>query len=97
MSALCDHRDRDSILRDLKSSDEEVRRLAVARVGTIGVEESIPLLVEGLGDSSWRVRKASVERLIFSGSGVLGGHWPAPDASCAHRSRGAACREMANA
>lgn len=63
MSALCDNRDRDSILRDLKSSDEEVRRLAVARVGTIGVEESIPLLVEGLGDSSWRVRKASVERL----------------------------------
>ncbi|MFB3117651.1 MAG: HEAT repeat domain-containing protein, partial [Myxococcota bacterium] len=63
MSTLCDDRDRDSILRDLKSSDEEVRRLGVARVGTIGVEESIPLLVEGLGDPSWRVRKASVERL----------------------------------
>ncbi len=62
MSDLCDDRDRESILRDLESSDEEVRRLAVERVGAIGVEDSIPVLIEALGDPSWRVRKASVER-----------------------------------
>ncbi len=62
MSDPCHDRDRESILRDLESSDEEVRRLAVERVGAIGVADSIPVLIEALGDPSWRVRKASVER-----------------------------------
>lgn len=58
-----DRRERDSILRDLCSDDEEVRRLAVERSAVLAVEEVVPLLVERLGDASWRVRKAAVERL----------------------------------
>ncbi len=56
-------------------------------------------LADRLSEVAWRVPvvKAYVQRLIFSGSGVWGGNWPAPAASRAHRSRGAACREMASA
>jgi len=59
-----DERDRDSVLRDLDSSDEEVRRLAVERVEALSAADVVPCLVERLGDSSWRVRKAAVERLV---------------------------------
>jgi HEAT repeat protein len=59
-----DERDRDSIARDLESDDVEVRRLAVERSGTLPQAEAILLLVDRLGDASWRVRKAAVERLV---------------------------------
>ena len=58
-----DERDRDSIARDLESDDAEVRRLAVERSGALPQAEAILLLVDRLGDASWRVRKAAVERL----------------------------------
>jgi HEAT repeat protein len=58
-----DPRDRDSVLRDLASQDDEVRRLAVERSEVLASGERIPLLVERLGDASWRVRKAAIERL----------------------------------
>jgi HEAT repeat protein len=61
-----DERDRESVLRDLESSDEEVRRLAVERIEAIGSHQSIPLLIKRLGDFGWRVRKAAVERLAAS-------------------------------
>ena len=64
MSMGFDERDRDSVLRDLDSSDEEVRRLAVERIEAVGMEETIPLLIRRLGDFGWRVRKAAVERLV---------------------------------
>ena len=35
MSIRFDERDRDSVLRDLDSSDEEVRRLAVERIEAV--------------------------------------------------------------
>jgi len=60
---MSDPRERDSILQDLSSDDEEVRRLAVERSAVLALEEVVPLLVECLGDASWRVRKAAVERL----------------------------------
>lgn len=56
-------REREAIRHDLESPDEEVRRLAVERLGTLPGAEALPRLVEGLGDEAWRVRKAVVERL----------------------------------
>jgi HEAT repeat protein len=64
MSLEFDDRDRESIARDLRNGDEEVRRLAVERVDAFPAENAIRCLIECLGDSSWRVRKASIERLI---------------------------------
>lgn len=64
MAMDIDERDRDSIVRDLGSPDEDVRRLAVERVGVLPVDEGLALVVERLGDESWRVRKAVVERLV---------------------------------
>ncbi|MDH3211703.1 MAG: HEAT repeat domain-containing protein [Myxococcales bacterium] len=66
MSIRFDERDRESVLRDLKSSDEEVRRLAVERIEVVGTDAAIPLLIKRLGDFGWRVRKAAVERLAAS-------------------------------
>jgi HEAT repeat protein len=57
-------RERDGIVHDLASPDEEVRRLAVERLLALPADESIPRLIESLGDDSWRVRKAAVERLV---------------------------------
>ena len=64
MSLDFDERDQQSVIRDLESDDQEVRRLAVERVGSLSLPEAIERLVEHLGDSSWRVRKAAVERLV---------------------------------
>ena len=61
-----DSRDRESIALDLESMDEEVRRLAVERLTLLPSAEAIPILVERLGDSSWRVRKAAIDRLAGS-------------------------------
>ncbi len=58
-----DERDRRSVLDDLASADAEARRLAVERVVALPLGEAIALLMERLGDPSWRVRKAVVERL----------------------------------
>ena len=58
-----DERERDSILRDLESGDDELRRLAVERLVLLPPDEALPRLVARLGDESWRVRKAAVERL----------------------------------
>jgi HEAT repeat protein len=61
-----DSRDLESIVADLESTDEEVRRLAVERLTLLPSAEAIPALVERLGDSSWRVRKAAIDRLAAS-------------------------------
>ena len=59
-----DARERESIELGLASADEELRRLAVESLGGLPVEEALPRLVTCLGDSSWRVRKAAVDRLV---------------------------------
>ena len=64
MSLEFDERDLESIAGGLRDEDEEMRRLAVERVDVLPAEDAIRHLVECLGDSSWRVRKASIERLI---------------------------------
>lgn len=64
MSTTFDERDRASVCRDLESSDAEVRRLAVERVDALPHDEVLPRLVDRLGDEDWRVRKATVERLL---------------------------------
>jgi HEAT repeat protein len=56
-------RERESVIEELASRDEELRRLAVERILCLPVSEAIPHLIESLGDSSWRVRKSSVGRL----------------------------------
>lgn len=73
MSPEFDDRERDQILRDLQSPDEEVRRLAVEQLGSLPTAEALPRLVECLGDSDWRVRKTAVERLVAApdSGGVL--------------------------
>lgn len=67
-----DERDRESVLRDLESLDEEVRRLAVERIEALSASDVVPILVDRIGDHSWRVRKAAVERLVA---------WPDTDAA----------------
>jgi HEAT repeat protein len=59
-----DERDREGILRDLASEDEDLRRLALEQCLALPLGRALPVLVEGLGDPSWRVRKAAVERLV---------------------------------
>lgn len=59
-----DPRDRSSILQDLHSPDEEVRRLAVERTPLLPAAEALPILAARLGDESWRVRKSAVECLV---------------------------------
>ncbi len=59
-----DERDRASVVRDLGSPDEDVRRLAVERAEVLPPDTALPLLIERLGDTSWRVRKAAVSRLV---------------------------------
>lgn len=67
MNSEMSERERDSILAGLESSDDELRRLAVERVLELPILDAITHLVSSLGDSSWRVRKASVERLVACG------------------------------
>jgi HEAT repeat protein len=58
-----DSRDRASILEDLASPHEELRRLAVERLALLPLDDALPRLLDRLGDESWRVRKAAIERL----------------------------------
>ena len=60
-------RDRAAILHNLSSPDEEMRRLAVERLLEFPMGECLPHLLNGLGDKSWRVRKAVVGRLVACG------------------------------
>jgi len=55
--------ERQRLLDDLGHDDEEMRRLAVERLSLLAAADALPLLVERLGDPSWRVRKAAIERL----------------------------------
>jgi HEAT repeat protein len=66
-----DGRERESIRRDLASADDELRRLAVERLGGLPAAEAVPELVAHLGDPSWRVRKAAVDRLAASAEPAL--------------------------
>jgi HEAT repeat protein len=70
-----DARERESVLRDLASGDDEVRRLAVERTALLASAEALPLLAERLGDASWRVRKAAVEAIAGAPE-----DWPAAGA-----------------
>jgi HEAT repeat protein len=64
MSMVIDERDRDSVLQGLQDEDDEVRRLAVERIDALSADNAVAALVDCLGDSSWRVRKAAIERLV---------------------------------
>lgn len=55
--------ERENLIAELRHSDEEIRRLAVERLSLLSPAEAVALLVDSLGDPSWRVRKAAVERL----------------------------------
>lgn len=59
-----DPREREGIELGLASGDDELRRLAVEQVAALPADEALPLLLRSLGDESWRVRKAAVERLV---------------------------------
>jgi len=69
-----DPRDRASILQDLASADEEVRRLAVERAPLLPGAEALPIVAGRLGDESWRVRKSAVECLVHAPE-----DWPVAD------------------
>jgi HEAT repeat protein len=56
--------ERGSILEALANGDEEVRRLGVEQLLQLPIAEALPHLSTCLGDSAWRVRKATVARLI---------------------------------
>ena len=56
--------ERRAIEPDLSSPDEEVRRLGVEKLCAQPATEALPQLMAALGDPSWRVRKAVVERLV---------------------------------
>jgi HEAT repeat protein len=61
---VVDERDRDSVIQGLQDKDDEVRRLAVERIDALSTSDVVAALVDCLGDSSWRVRKAAIERLV---------------------------------
>jgi HEAT repeat protein len=56
-------REREHIEHGLASADDELRRLAVEQLALLPPDDALPRLVACLGDDSWRVRKAAVERL----------------------------------
>jgi len=64
MSLEFSERDRESVDRDLRDADEEVRRLAVERLEVFPADQGIARLVDCLADPSWRVRKAAVGRVV---------------------------------
>ena len=70
MSLEFDERDRESVIQELQDGDEEVRRLAVERINVLSTTEALAALVERLGDSSWRVRKAAIERLVGGSNAI---------------------------
>ncbi len=61
------NRECESILAGLTDDDDELRRLSVERLLLLPLPEALPCLIASLGDSSWRVRKAGVERLVACG------------------------------
>jgi HEAT repeat protein len=67
MSFSVSQAERASILESLSSADEEVRRLAVEQLLVLPLSEAADQLFECLGDTSWRVRKAAVARLVACG------------------------------
>jgi HEAT repeat protein len=48
----------------LESADDEIRRLAVEGAAALPRSEAVEVLLGALGDLSWRVRKAAVERWV---------------------------------
>jgi HEAT repeat protein len=52
------------INEQLASPDEEVRRLAVAALGQLSSRQAWHLLLQALGDPSWRVRKEAVDIVV---------------------------------
>ncbi|MBW2722774.1 MAG: HEAT repeat domain-containing protein [Deltaproteobacteria bacterium] len=67
MSCDLADRERESITAGLASRDAELRRLAVERILALPIRDAISGMIASLGDSSWRVRKASVGRLAACG------------------------------
>jgi HEAT repeat protein len=64
MSSELVERERLNILHGLGSTDEEMRRLSVERLAGLPAADAVPHWIACLGDESWRVRKAAVERLV---------------------------------
>ncbi|MCB9723473.1 MAG: HEAT repeat domain-containing protein [Spirochaetaceae bacterium] len=59
--------ERDALVEDLTSSDEELRHLALARIASWPREAAEGHWLSALGDESWRVRKAAAEQLGLRG------------------------------
>jgi HEAT repeat protein len=64
-------RRRESIRDDVEHEDDEVRRQAIQHSLSLPSHEALPLLIRCLGDPSWRVRNAAIERLVAAPSGWL--------------------------
>ncbi|MAG32185.1 MAG: hypothetical protein CL908_14980 [Deltaproteobacteria bacterium] len=71
MNEALSEAERSAILEGLSNGDEELRRLAVEQLLLLPIAVAVPRLVECLGDSGWRVRKAAVERLLACGDEEL--------------------------
>ncbi|TLN04339.1 HEAT repeat domain-containing protein, partial [bacterium] len=52
--------------QDLSSPDEEIRRTAVTALAGGTLSETRGLLMDAMGDRSWRVRKEAVEVFLAS-------------------------------
>jgi HEAT repeat protein len=55
-----------TIIQQLDSPDEEVRRLAVVTIGQLSFQDGRHFLLKALGDPSWRVRKEAVDLVVSS-------------------------------
>jgi HEAT repeat protein len=62
-----EEKDTEGLERGLTSSDEEVRLAAVREAGAAREDRFLDLLVEAMGDPSWRVRKEAAEGIIGLG------------------------------
>jgi HEAT repeat protein len=63
-----EEKDTEGLERGLTSSDEEVRLAAVREAGAAREDRFLDLLVEAMGDPSWRVRKEAAEGIIGLGA-----------------------------
>lgn len=60
-----------AILRAMKSSNDEIRFFACTALGNARIPQGVTMLLKGLGDERWRVRKAASDALIKYGEAVI--------------------------
>lgn len=56
----------EEILMKMKSDDDEERRIALCEAASLPHDQAISIIINSLGDKSWRVRKQAIEIISYS-------------------------------